>query len=200
MTRSPIALVLRAVLPALLALAASRPAPAAVGPPLDEAELVRQADSIVVGIVEHVGELRALTGLVLLRVQVRVIRAWRGARVGDLVTIELPGGEAPVDGAPASPPLVAGSLVLGFLERHNGHERPLAVAASLRSVRLAPGGGLRVYRDPPAGDGARDPPEGERLDELVGRLEGLLRAQAPRAGTAPHAPSPPVSPPGAGGS
>lgn len=173
--------------------------------PLPEPELVARSGTIVVGTVIRTHPVASASGMVVTRADVQVTRALRGARVGAVVTVEVPGGALPDGTAVAvsgAPKLRAGDMVFGFLERHGDAGRPLGLAFGLLAVRPVGAHDLRVFRNL---DGLQLMPkdgavasartyaiDGERLDDFAARIEQHVRAQVLPA--APSVPAARVTP------
>ncbi len=180
----------------LLALAVCVPrlAAASIVVPMTEPELVAKSDLIVVGTVVRTRIVRAPSGAVMTRAEVQVSRGLRGAKQGEVVAVEVPGGalgdgtEVVVEGAPRLRP---GDTFVGFLERHGNAGRPLGLSFGLLEVRQIGPGDQRVFRHldglvlmPKAGTSLK--PDlyvvaGEPLETFLARIADHVRRQAAAA-------------------
>ncbi len=131
-------------------------APAAAGATtiiaLPEAELVRAADTIVLGTVIDTTTVIDAGGRVATRARLQVYRHLRGAGAGagEVLTVEVPGGTLKnglVAHTPGSPALAGGDFVFGFFETTGEVKRPLGLSYGLLRVRRAADGSWRVFRE-----------------------------------------------------
>jgi len=153
---------------------------------LDDAALVKAADTIVVGSVIGTQTLVLKGGAIVTRANFQVYRVLRGAKVGDVLTLDVPGGRVGgmIADTSGSPKLQAGQMYLGFLESHAGVRVPLGLSYGLLKVRTDASGVRRVYRDTDGlymlapGGGPVDPKSvqirDETLESVISRVEMLL--------------------------
>jgi hypothetical protein len=164
------------------------PASATVIVALPEAELIKKADTIVIGTVIRTETVLHEGGRVATQAWLQVYRGLRGAATESVIRIEVPGGRFDnglLAFTPGSPALAGGDFVFGFLETHGEVRRPLGMSYGLLRIRKAGDGSWRVFRETdgltmlsPAGLPAetavvtiRDLP----LETLVRRVEARLR-------------------------
>jgi X-X-X-Leu-X-X-Gly heptad repeat protein len=118
--------------------------------PLSDDALAQRADTIVLGTVLRTHTMQYPDGFVATQAEVQVYRGLRGARQGQLLIVEVPGGKlangltAVVSG---SPQLSPGQMIMVFLEKHGDTHRPLGMSFGLLRVRHGPDGAMRLYRD-----------------------------------------------------
>ncbi len=139
---------LRYLLLALLLPLLATEASASVIQPLTDAELVRRSDVVVAGVVVWTEVGRTPGGRVFTRAAVQVMNSVKGARVGEVLTVNIPGGKVGgllvhVAGAPQ---LHIGDMAVGFLERHGDATVPMGLSFGWLPVRRV-SGELRVFRD-----------------------------------------------------
>jgi hypothetical protein len=133
---------------ALLLLVAPLVARATTIVAVPEAQLVEQAETIaVIGIIQTETVVDA-RGRVTTRARAQVYQSVRGAAVGDVLTVQVPGGRIAgmIAHTPGSPRLVPGRLYLGFFEASGGVRIPLGLSYGLLQVLGDPETGYRVTR------------------------------------------------------
>lgn len=172
-------------------------AQASVIVPLTEPELVAKADVIVFGTLVRTQTVRNDVGFVVTRAELQVYRALRGAKNGEFLLIEVPGGQLPsgeVAEVSGSPKLVVGQPLVAFLQARGQVLRPLGMSFGVLHVR-GKGAEQRVYRSLdglqlllPSGRSASASKyqiDGVPLAALMTRIEAELRNQGIRR-QAPH--------------
>lgn len=117
---------------------------------LPESDLVARADAIVFGTVLATRTFVTPEGRARTRADLQVHKALRGARDGDVIVLESPGGKVAeglvsrVDGAPT---FRVGMQVFAFLEIHGDAHRPLGLSYGLLNVVRDRTGAYRVQRN-----------------------------------------------------
>ena len=156
---------------------------------LPEAELVAQADAVVVASVSQIETYVTAKGTIRTRALLQVHDGIRGAHEGDVLTLDLPGGtyrgvHAVVSGTPV---LAQGQLLLAFLEASGTVYRPLGLAYGVYNVALSAGtwhavrdlNGLALVNR----NGLLVRPQaarsGEDLNAMLSRLHGLMNNGVP---------------------
>ncbi|MEE8408964.1 MAG: hypothetical protein V3T05_05125 [Myxococcota bacterium] len=157
---------------------------------VDEAELIARADTIVVASILRTKTVLNPGGVVVTHAWAQVYRGLRGATIGEILIIQVPGGPIGryVAHTPGSPQLNPGDVIFAFLESSDskrGVHRPLGLSFGLLRVRKAADGSRRVFRETeglvmmspkglsvnPADHAINDLP----LEELVARVDRRLR-------------------------
>ena len=117
---------------------------------LPEPALIERADVIVFGTVVSTQTLLGEGGRVFTQAELQVQLGLRGARPGDVLVLQVPGGRLPngvVAEVVGAPRLSDGQLVFGFLERRGDVVLPLGLAYGLLDVHADAKGGYRVDRN-----------------------------------------------------
>lgn len=154
---------------------------------VNEAELVARADTIVVASIIRTKTVINPGGVVVTHAEAQVYLGLRGAKFGDILTLQVPGGPIGryVAHTPGSPKLSPGDVVFAFLDSKGGVHRPLGMSFGLLRVRKAADGSQRVFRETaglvmmspnglpanPADYVINDLP----LDEMIARVDRRLR-------------------------
>ena len=133
-------------------MAASIPtlAPAAVVVAVPESELVARADTIVFGAVLSTRTVMNTQGVIGTQADLQVYKALRGAQVGDVLLLQVPGGTLDNGlkaSSPGSPELKKGDMVFAFLETSGEVRRPLGLSYGLLRAQPDGHGSFRLYRD-----------------------------------------------------
>ncbi|MCK5688629.1 hypothetical protein KAI87_05120 [Myxococcota bacterium] len=155
---------------------------------LPEAELTRASHCIVTGAVIRTETFVNKYQQVFTRADFQVYRGILGAKRGDILSIEVPGGDLPggykavVSGVPE---LKKGRLFMGFFEKHGSQFRPLGLSYGLLRITTDRDGTLRVHRDldglapvNPKGEPvsrAEVQISGENLNNFIARIERYLK-------------------------
>jgi hypothetical protein len=177
---------------------APKMAAASVVVPLAEPELVAKADTIFFGTVVNTRALQSPTGFVSTRIEVQVYRGIKGAQSGDVVYVDVPGGDlgngvgVAVSGSPRP---VIGDMIFCFGERHGDAFRPLGMSFGWLAVKQSAAGDLRVFRQleglhleakpGTTADLSTFVVDGEKLDDFANRIEQRVRALPTPPASAP---------------
>lgn len=115
-----------------------------------ETALVSHADTIALGTIMTTTTYVSPEGQIRTRATVAVHRGVRGAHEGDVIVVEVPGGQLPnglVATTVGAPVLHVGAMIFGFFETHGAAKRPLGLSYGLYAVRTDTHGALVVERD-----------------------------------------------------
>jgi len=151
---------------------------------LPQGELARRVDTIAFGRIIGTRTLVGQGGQVATEADFQIYRALKGAAAGEVIRIQVPGGEAGgfTHDVPGSPKLRAGQMWVGFLTRHSEATRthtPWGMAYGLLPVRRDLRGTFWVKTDTEglvfAGPGQQpDDPllvfDDTKLDEFFARI------------------------------
>jgi len=134
---------------ALMTLAMPMVAQASVVIAVSENELIERADTIVFGAVVRTSTKVAPGGRVTTVAELQVFRGLRGAKLGEIITVEFPGGRVGglVSYAAGAPVLRPGDSVFAFMKTTRGIRRPLGLAYGVLKARSDGLGSYRLFRD-----------------------------------------------------
>jgi len=165
-------------------------APASSIVALSEADLCYKADAIVFGRLLETHNVFVPGGRAVTRASLQVYRSAHGAKIGDVLTVELPGGVSEgglVQSVSGAPKLRAGQFWFAFLLKAGATYRPWGMAYGMLPVtRIGQDAylvqrdnqGLGLFRD---GEHIAEDPirvAGEPLHVLIERIRGHIRAHA----------------------
>jgi hypothetical protein len=117
---------------------------------LPEPALIARADTIVFGVVLNTRTLVQPTGVIATQAELQVYEGLRGAKLGEIITLEVPGGRlnnglvAVSAGAPTFAP---GDIIFGFLETTGSVRRPLGLSYGILRAQPDENGRYLLYRD-----------------------------------------------------
>ena len=123
---------------------------AAIVVALDDASLTHRVDTVAFGSVLKTKVEIGKRGGIVTKARLQIVKALKGAQVGQVIDIVVPGGVLPSGRASAvagSPVLETGNMVVGFLEARPSYQVPWGLAFGLLRVSGDAARGFRVDRD-----------------------------------------------------